>query len=393
MKKLLLVLFLLFGTLMFAQSDLEYSKITYLSNTEGWSPDSKTEYFKYAETNQPSSEITYERKNDEWIPKTKIEYEYYGGMPMGSEHFVWADGQWVDKQLYEHIYDANGKLIKSRWSAKSDNVWIAESQVTFFYDDEVETYREHQKYENSEWVNTIREDLTFDENGKETERVVSVWDGSEYNVSSRTRNTYYETGNLHEEFVDIFVSEIWEQFQMIKRSYTEDNQQATYDVANFDYTTQSWKPENRNGSTFDEWGRKFETLWETYQESASPASLGKTSGTEGTWIPTWKDVYSYEVATGIDNETEIVSEFHLANNYPNPFNPTTNISFILPSASVVELTIHSVTGEAVTTLVNEQLAAGTYTRVFDASTLTSGMYFYKLQTEGFVEIKKMMLLK
>jgi N-acetylneuraminic acid mutarotase len=85
--------------------------------------------------------------------------------------------------------------------------------------------------------------------------------------------------------------------------------------------------------------------------------------------------------------------FLLEQNYPNPFNPSTTIRYQLPVASEVKLEVYDVLGKKVATLVSERQAAGYYQYVWNANGLTSGVYFYRLQAGGFVETKKMMLVK
>ncbi len=91
--------------------------------------------------------------------------------------------------------------------------------------------------------------------------------------------------------------------------------------------------------------------------------------------------------------------FALANNYPNPFNPATTIQYALPQAADVELTVYNVLGQPVRTLVAEHQSAGRYVVEWDATndsghSLSSGMYFYRLQAGGaFREVKKMLLLR
>jgi predicted GH43/DUF377 family glycosyl hydrolase len=86
-------------------------------------------------------------------------------------------------------------------------------------------------------------------------------------------------------------------------------------------------------------------------------------------------------------------KFKLSQNYPNPFNPSTKINFAIPQTSFVNLTVYNVLGEEVATLVNETKAPGNYEVNFNAVNLTSGIYFYKLQTGSFNETKKMILIK
>jgi len=85
--------------------------------------------------------------------------------------------------------------------------------------------------------------------------------------------------------------------------------------------------------------------------------------------------------------------FNLEQNYPNPFNPSTTISFSIPTSEFVTLKVFDVLGNEVATLVNEYRRAGSHNIEFDASKLSSGIYFYKLQTGSFIETKKMILLR
>ncbi|MFQ3597369.1 MAG: T9SS type A sorting domain-containing protein [Chloroherpetonaceae bacterium] len=109
----------------------------------------------------------------------------------------------------------------------------------------------------------------------------------------------------------------------------------------------------------------------------------------------------FEYSPIIEVDAGLPKQFTLSQNYPNPFNPTTVISYQLPTASTVSLKIYDVLGKEVATLVNGRQDAGTYNFNFNASTLASGIYFYRLQasaTNGasgsnFVQTKKMMLVK
>ena len=98
--------------------------------------------------------------------------------------------------------------------------------------------------------------------------------------------------------------------------------------------------------------------------------------------------------TGIQNiSTEIPTAFSLEQNYPNPFNSNTIIRFQIKDSRFVNLKVFDILGKEVATLVNEYLQPGTYETTFDASMLTGGIYFYRLQTENYTETKKLILLK
>ncbi len=90
---------------------------------------------------------------------------------------------------------------------------------------------------------------------------------------------------------------------------------------------------------------------------------------------------------------EIPEKYVLSQNYPNPFNPSTQINFSLPNDSFVKITVFDALGKEVEKLADKQMSAGNYKIDFDASKLTSGIYFYKIQTDEFTDTKKMILVK
>jgi hypothetical protein len=93
------------------------------------------------------------------------------------------------------------------------------------------------------------------------------------------------------------------------------------------------------------------------------------------------------------NQNIIADDYQLLQNYPNPFNPNTSISFSIPQAGLIKLTVYDILGNEVAILVDDYLNAGHYTTSFNASDLSSGVYIYRIQTENFVKAKQMILLK
>jgi hypothetical protein len=109
----------------------------------------------------------------------------------------------------------------------------------------------------------------------------------------------------------------------------------------------------------------------------------------------WIDDFSIgDQVTGVeDRPAMMLNDFVLSQNYPNPFNPTTRIDYTVKQRGQVRLSVYSVRGVKVATLVNEIKPAGNYQMIFDASGLSSGIYFYKLEAGGQVITKKMSLLR
>jgi hypothetical protein len=107
------------------------------------------------------------------------------------------------------------------------------------------------------------------------------------------------------------------------------------------------------------------------------------------WLYTWVG----DQWTGIRQEDEIADSYELFQNYPNPFNPSTQIRYSVKESGLVNLKIYDVLGNEVATIVNQVQNQGTYSVSFDASGLSSGVYFYKIESGSFVKVSKMMFLK
>jgi hypothetical protein len=97
--------------------------------------------------------------------------------------------------------------------------------------------------------------------------------------------------------------------------------------------------------------------------------------------------------TAVENENQIPTEFSLSQNYPNPFNPSTSIKYQVSKSSQVLLKVYDLLGREVAELVNEEKPVGTYEVTFDASELSSGVYYYQIKAENYLETKKMVLLR
>ena len=103
--------------------------------------------------------------------------------------------------------------------------------------------------------------------------------------------------------------------------------------------------------------------------------------------------YVTQSSTGIEHHSGIADGYTLEQNFPNPFNPSTTIDFSISRQGFTSLKVYDMLGKEVAVLVNGNLGAGAYSATFDAAALPSGVYFYKLETEGFTSVKKMTLIK
>ncbi|TNE71978.1 T9SS type A sorting domain-containing protein, partial [bacterium] len=150
-------------------------------------------------------------------------------------------------------------------------------------------------------------------------------------------------------------------------------------------------------NSFDELGGAYHSAVGNFDgdsktvEFILPQSIGNVEGfNAGSW-----SVYQLEkVTTKLDDSNEEIISFELKQNFPNPFNPATTIGFSVPSTSLVSLRIYNSIGQLVETLIqNASYSTGEYTVSFNASKLSSGVYFYELQTGAFKAVKAMTLIK
>lgn len=107
----------------------------------------------------------------------------------------------------------------------------------------------------------------------------------------------------------------------------------------------------------------------------------------------WYAVQSSPVTSVERIDDMIPHRFRLDQNYPNPFNPSTTIKFAIPEQKHVILVVYDLMGREVATLIDEQLAPGEYTAVFDAGGIASGMYLYRIQAGSHITTRRMILLK
>lgn len=137
----------------------------------------------------------------------------------------------------------------------------------------------------------------------------------------------------------------------------------------------------------------------TFTAPSTPGSvtMAVTGAAGSSSPPGWNHGTSITItvvpASGIVKTGETATSYSLAQNFPNPFNPVTKINYSIPKSSNVSLTIYDILGQKVSSLVQEKQDAGNYTVDFDASLLSSGVYYYKLEAGEYTSIKKMTLVK
>ncbi|MGH1362757.1 MAG: T9SS type A sorting domain-containing protein [Calditrichia bacterium] len=155
----------------------------------------------------------------------------------------------------------------------------------------------------------------------------------------------------------------------------------------FSQLTQSYLPFNVPIVYFGSGDAAFASIIMGITASASPEQT--------TFATIQVDDLEFAFATGVEplEDAGVAESFKLMQNYPNPFNPSTTIEFSTTKTSNVKLTIFNPLGQEVETLVNEELTPGSYKAEWQPQDLSGGIYFYQLETDGFVQTRKLVLLK
>jgi hypothetical protein len=169
------------------------------------------------------------------------------------------------------------------------------------------------------------------------------------------------------------------EFNSHKDVYTYDEQSKLTSVWSYEWSDSSWIPKDKQHSY---WFYSF--------------TLNDSAGNNYSFGDAWYNLtLKYrQIITGVETkDDEIVVSYFLSQNYPNPFNPSTKIKYNIPNRSNVILRIYDILGKEIETLVNEEKSAGLYEINWNASKLSSGVYFYQIKAGEYISTKKMILLK
>jgi hypothetical protein len=148
-----------------------------------------------------------------------------------------------------------------------------------------------------------------------------------------------------------------------------------------------------SNSTIISAGQKINGSNYTISNSIGEPIIGKsTTITNQSFAGFWY-VYNADLLTDVGKEEMIPTVFKLEQNFPNPFNPSTIIKFAVPERSIVLIRIYDILGSEIITLVNEEMEAGWYQKNFNAQSLASGVYLFRMEAGNYVNTKKMVLLR
>jgi len=379
-----------------------------LWNSTSWSNDSSIVY-NYNPDNLIEEIIYRDWSGSQWVNKYRLLYYYDSALRISN--IIGQDnstGSWIDTTKKVYSYDGQGELFTIttyKWNGSS---WENSRLTTYTYSFGLLVREVVQDWSGNSWENSLRIEALYNSNFQPTNIVTSIWVIGFW-LDLLQFVFYYNTAG----YLDELRLQYWDfsGWANLSRSL------ATYDInyniienktQDWDDSTSSWINYSRITYTYNQNNlvdTDLEELWTannnwvneslirySYDGNFNLEQELKQNWSSGNWINSTRELYNY-VITSVEEISQTPEEYFLSQNYPNPFNPITTIQFQIPELSNVTLKIYNSIGEEVTTLLNTELAQGTYEIIWDANGFTSGVYYYQMLTDGFVETKKMTLLK
>ncbi len=364
--------------------------------------------------------MTWDTLNGVWVNTMKF-FATFAPNPTDStfrfinvDMYIWDGSAWILNFTTVYTYDANNFLTEINSSLSLGGNMILYTKVIYTNNSVGYPLTEVMQlvnFTNFQLENEEMDTYTYQPANPKylTDDVRSVWDGSAWIDTSKTRYTRNSKLNPTLEIEsDIYGGTTVFDINKIESVYRAgDEQLATELLYGWNVGSSSWVIQSRRTYTYTTFNELDVMLIEDYLNSA--------------YVPWLRSTYTYDsmereileqteiyVAKGFENhsrkltsytpsavgdESKTANGFVLEQNYPNPFNPNTNINFSIASAQNVSLKVFDVLGNEIATLLNEEKAPGTYNVSFNGSNFSSGVYFYRLQTGSSFLVKKMMLNK
>ncbi len=280
---------------------------------------------------------------------------------------IWNGQDWENLFRTSNKFYKNGDKV-SMTERYLNGSWINFNKITAYFSKGLKSSELIEEFENNYWVIKRLNEFSYDESNNLISVVDEQWDGTDWNNYMRINIKHDTLSNQTSQLIDIWDNNNWIKYGRFLYKYNLEN---NLEHASFD----AWE----NGG----WVGEDNSIYIN-----SPEYLDLHFLTHRV------DIYYHNSLTDISSNKKNEPEtFQLFQNYPNPFNPATKISYQLKEDGYVSLNVYNLIGEEVAKLVNEVQSQGLYSINFNAGSLPSGIYFYKIHSNSSTAVKKMILLK
>jgi len=340
----------------------------------------KSKYtYTYDENNNRIMELISDWNGANWVFEWLWHYDYHESNIMsGAIKERWDGTNWEQEYIHLYNYDENNNLIEELHQELVSGNWNNDKQFTYAYDASNNRILQlYEKWSGSNWVKETKYTYTYNGNNTMNVELWERWDNTNWVNYIKYTYTYDATNYSGEKIMQSWNDPNWVNTYQYKHNYDVDHN--LFSVATRPWLGTSWGPIwGMKDYFYDGYNNRIEYIY----KSGGSGLVNKESHT-----------YTYQSITKIEQLTDGIKTYRLSNNYPNPFNPSTKINYSIPNQSYVTLEVFDVMGRELRTLINKEQPIGNYEVEFNASGLTSGIYFYRIQAGEFVETKKMILMK
>ncbi len=309
---------------------------------------------------------------------------------------------------YSYTYDSNENMTLKLSEKWEDSTWTNFLKTTYTYNNDGNVILELRKHwqdsthtnQEPAWINSKKTTYTYDNNGKMILKLFGQWTNSTWRNSPKLTYTYDNNENITMELRESLQDSTWRNSSKTIYLYDGNGNRILESYARWQGT--DWRDSFRDTYTYNDGNLSLMlhelwdgTTWVTPSSSGHSGSFFFQDATGNNYSFRGKkvEVFYREITDVNENNSSNLLNYTLTQNYPNPFNPSTTIGYSLPQNSFVQLKVYDMLGREVANLVNKSQVIGNYQIEFDATNLTSGIYFYRLQSGNFTETKKLILLR
>ncbi len=343
----------------------EYIEYLYDYLSQSWDPANRHCFF-YNDVGDKIEELELYWPADS---SSRIRYFYEAGRVSSSTFEVYGNG-WSNWYLYSYVYTEQGYIKEWIIQEWVNDQWQNSDRATFFYSySELRDSILFERWDNNQWMDDRKTLFFYSSNNIDVDSIYyKSWDGASWN---NLQKEYIVNDNNHNQ-IEV-TDQVWDGNSFInyeKRFYS-------YNEAGYVLTGNAlvWD----NGSWVQGDGG--------FKLTSPPDSLVQL------WIANYVYGYYTDVTAVGDNNHLNELGYSLSENYPNPFNPSTTIEYSLPEYSSVAIKIFDILGKEIEILVSEEKSKGNYKFIWNAKGLPSGVYFCRMQSGGYVQTRKMILMK
>ncbi len=354
--------------------------------------------------------------NGAWINSNLTSYTYSGDLLQSIIYQGWSEGAWANLNKSVYTYDANGYTATMMYQLWNGSAWENIYELLFTVDVQGNTTEIiQQSLIEGQWVKSSKTVYTY-QDGKVMTTTFYSWLAPDWVSYYRITNTY-SGGNLISSLGESYSNGTWQTTGKDTYTYDASNNNTQHLFSLWINESGTWLDVHRTTYNYDASGNDIYGLFEN-NYSGAWENNGRYNSTfnsdnlisvkisedwvDGAWVNSERETYQYNGTSDVNSDRETISTgYTLSQNYPNPFNPSTRIRFNLPESNRVTIKIFDSLGKEVKELFNNELPAGTHEVEFVADKLSSGTYFYRIQTiklspaagKSFIQTGKMILVK